>query len=162
MFAHDCVSCLIFLMIRPPPRSTRTDTLFPDTTLFRSYAASGDTRWGSPHTVVCADATSCDDQFCQVYGGIARITPQGVIETRTNPNTDRAIADTAHQVRKSSSSRTARTEFSAPPSGYTAGRTFPAVPDQGDAVGGNPNHAWNIKLATTKIETAYPADHTLP
>src|SRR3546814_11096832 len=26
-----------FLMIRPPPRSTRTDTLFPYTTLFRSY-----------------------------------------------------------------------------------------------------------------------------
>src|SRR3546814_18926733 len=25
-----------FLMTRPPPRSTRTDTLFPDTTLFRS------------------------------------------------------------------------------------------------------------------------------
>src|SRR3546814_8669168 len=25
-------------MIRPPPRSTRTDTLFPDTTLFRSRA----------------------------------------------------------------------------------------------------------------------------
>src|SRR3546814_18633788 len=24
-------------MIRPPPRSTRTDTLFPDTTLFRSF-----------------------------------------------------------------------------------------------------------------------------
>src|SRR3546814_20435348 len=27
-----------FLMIRPPPRSTRTDTLFPYTTLFRSRA----------------------------------------------------------------------------------------------------------------------------
>src|SRR3546814_5691925 len=27
---------LFFLMIRRPPRSTRTDTLFPDTTLFRS------------------------------------------------------------------------------------------------------------------------------
>src|SRR3546814_18116513 len=27
---------LCFLMIRPPPRSTRTDTLFPYTTLFRS------------------------------------------------------------------------------------------------------------------------------
>src|SRR3546814_18361528 len=26
-----------FLMIRRPPRSTRTDTLFPYTTLFRSY-----------------------------------------------------------------------------------------------------------------------------
>src|SRR3546814_7264456 len=30
-----------FLMIRRPPRSTRTDTLFPYTTLFRSLAAVG-------------------------------------------------------------------------------------------------------------------------
>src|SRR3546814_21034447 len=29
-----------FLMIRRPPRSTRTDTLFPYTTLFRSSAAA--------------------------------------------------------------------------------------------------------------------------
>src|SRR3546814_2752055 len=29
-----------FLMIRRPPRSTRTDTLFPYTTLFRSHSAS--------------------------------------------------------------------------------------------------------------------------
>src|SRR3546814_10033668 len=28
---------LFFLMIRRPPRSTRTDTLFPYTTLFRSF-----------------------------------------------------------------------------------------------------------------------------
>src|SRR3546814_8909569 len=28
--------CFFFLMIRRPPRSTRTDTLFPSTTLFRS------------------------------------------------------------------------------------------------------------------------------
>src|SRR3546814_15050166 len=28
--------CCLFLMIRRPPRSTRTDTLFPYTTLFRS------------------------------------------------------------------------------------------------------------------------------
>src|SRR3546814_14238466 len=35
-----CVVCLIvffFLMILRPPRSTRTDTLFPYTTLFRSF-----------------------------------------------------------------------------------------------------------------------------
>src|SRR3546814_14284976 len=31
-----CLVCLFFLMIRRPPRSTRTDTLFPYTTLFRS------------------------------------------------------------------------------------------------------------------------------
>src|SRR3546814_12036765 len=29
-------SLVVFLMIRRPPRSTRTDTLFPYTTLFRS------------------------------------------------------------------------------------------------------------------------------
>src|SRR3546814_11408611 len=33
------VSFVFFLMIRRPPRSTRTDTLFPYTTLFRSCAA---------------------------------------------------------------------------------------------------------------------------
>src|SRR3546814_7348382 len=31
--------CIFCLMIRRPPRSTRTDTLFPYTTLFRSVAA---------------------------------------------------------------------------------------------------------------------------
>src|SRR3546814_6685681 len=30
---------MFFLIIRPPPRSNRTDTLFPDTTLFRSLVA---------------------------------------------------------------------------------------------------------------------------
>src|SRR3546814_12029556 len=34
----DCV--VFFLMIRRPPRSTRTDTLFPYTTLFRSASKS--------------------------------------------------------------------------------------------------------------------------
>src|SRR3546814_10698260 len=33
----------VFLMIRRPPRSTRTDTLFPYTTLFRSLAWIGST-----------------------------------------------------------------------------------------------------------------------
>src|SRR3546814_13282575 len=31
-----CLYIFFFLMIRRPPRSTRTDTLFPYTTLFRS------------------------------------------------------------------------------------------------------------------------------
>src|SRR3546814_15374934 len=33
--------CFFFLMIRRPPRSTRTDTLFPYTTLFRSEGLQG-------------------------------------------------------------------------------------------------------------------------
>src|SRR3546814_12948627 len=32
----SCTSSIFFLMRRRPPRSTRTDTLFPYTTLFRS------------------------------------------------------------------------------------------------------------------------------
>src|SRR3546814_14675566 len=32
----ELISVFFFLMIRRPPRSTRTDTLFPYTTLFRS------------------------------------------------------------------------------------------------------------------------------
>src|SRR3546814_18248434 len=37
----DCALMFFFLMIRRPPRSTRTDTLFPYTTLFRSYVGHG-------------------------------------------------------------------------------------------------------------------------
>src|SRR3546814_5481041 len=37
-----CLCCFFFLMIRRPPRSTRTDTLFPYTTLFRSTRAPTD------------------------------------------------------------------------------------------------------------------------
>src|SRR3546814_5846458 len=40
-FAQLCI-LFFFLMIRRPPRSTRTDTLFPYTTLFRSLAQPDD------------------------------------------------------------------------------------------------------------------------
>src|SRR3546814_8150336 len=36
MLIFSLFRCFCFLMIRRPPRSTRTDTLFPYTTLFRS------------------------------------------------------------------------------------------------------------------------------
>src|SRR3546814_15128857 len=37
----SCFYLYFFLMIRRPPRSTRTDTLFPYTTLFRSSTTFG-------------------------------------------------------------------------------------------------------------------------
>src|SRR3546814_1816677 len=40
MLCVFCSSLFFFLMIRRPPRSTRTDTLFPYTTLFRSWVKS--------------------------------------------------------------------------------------------------------------------------
>src|SRR3546814_2112470 len=43
--SNDVCACFImlffFLMLRRPPRSTRTDTLFPYTTLFRSQPQEG-------------------------------------------------------------------------------------------------------------------------
>src|SRR3546814_13051441 len=36
----DCLFIVVFLFIRRPPRSTRPDTLFPYTTLFRSLQAA--------------------------------------------------------------------------------------------------------------------------
>src|SRR3546814_5652707 len=43
LLMYTCYVCYMcfFLMIRRPPRSTRTDTLFPYTTLFRSSALRG-------------------------------------------------------------------------------------------------------------------------
>src|SRR3546814_6796169 len=53
---------LFFLMIRRPPRSTRTDTLFPYTTLFRS--GDGQTRRGR-----IADGHACDVVVRQAVAG---------------------------------------------------------------------------------------------
>src|SRR3546814_390927 len=44
-------------MIRRPPRSTRTDTLFPYTTLFRSGLWRPSDEWGDCYTGVMVDAT---------------------------------------------------------------------------------------------------------
>src|SRR3546814_6752008 len=46
---------LFFLMIRRPPRSTRTDTLFPYTTLFRSITSTlplHSNEWSTPQPVM--------------------------------------------------------------------------------------------------------------
>src|SRR3546814_8455000 len=45
-----------FLMIRRPPRSTRTDTLFPYTTLFRSDKGAGVRHPGRRHRLLFGDA----------------------------------------------------------------------------------------------------------
>src|SRR3546814_11111846 len=50
------VSCeMFFLMIRRPPRSTRTDTLFPYTTLFRSDRETSRKRWQTSRPCLTGD-----------------------------------------------------------------------------------------------------------
>src|SRR3546814_11445478 len=51
------VFLFFFLMIRRPPRSTRTDTLFPYTTLFRSPAVAYATDLGEQRTERLPDGT---------------------------------------------------------------------------------------------------------
>src|SRR3546814_16637010 len=71
-------------MIRRPPRSNRTDTLFPYTTLFRSLLVGGGEwpldafRWmiaraGHGHIVVlrASGAAEAQDEFYTQIGGVA-------------------------------------------------------------------------------------------
>src|SRR3546814_10728857 len=60
-------------MIRRPPRSTRTDTLFPDTTLFRSrdehrhHRAKG--KRGAPQATDARGGSSRKERACRRAGG---------------------------------------------------------------------------------------------
>src|SRR3546814_5722204 len=71
-----CILCFFFLIIRRPPRSTRTDTLFPYTTLFRSHG-------GADRLFLCAGAL----EFLDVAGPgmVARRTGEGNRETPLCP-----------------------------------------------------------------------------
>src|SRR3546814_15238283 len=52
---YDSLFCfLFFLMIRRPPRSTRTDTLFPYTTLFRSLDPVREARGADEVEIIAA------------------------------------------------------------------------------------------------------------
>src|SRR3546814_13454642 len=81
-----CIVCasasyvvFFFLMIRRPPRSTRTDTLFPYTTLFRS--AGGDRLSAGHHRGqgICRAGMVCrpvaDHRLGRLSGGVRRDDP---------------------------------------------------------------------------------------
>ena len=91
-------------------------------------------------------AQTCDTQSCQVYGG--RASQDGATFTDLEPaTTDQAVDDTKGQVRVfTADGKVARTEFSSSTGGYTAGGTFPAVPDEGDAVDSNPSANWTARI----------------
>src|SRR3546814_6623052 len=78
-----------FLMIRRPPRSTRTDTLFPYTTLFRSWAHSRLLARPEERKIlmVISDGAPVDDSTLSVNSGsyLERHLRQviGWIETRS-------------------------------------------------------------------------------
>src|SRR3546814_18246169 len=75
-----------FLMIRRPPRSTRTDTLFPYTTLFRSHARNdrrsvgpGRMREGAmAHDPALCTARLLADGYCIIPDACAHETITGL------------------------------------------------------------------------------------
>src|SRR3546814_20005913 len=79
-----CVVVFFFLMIRRPPRSTRTDTPFPYTTLFRSFLHAG-----------VADRRMWQEQLA-AFAPRHRVLAydrRGFGETRGDPETFSHIAD---------------------------------------------------------------------
>src|SRR3546814_13558541 len=95
LILYDCVMCVmnlfIFcLMIRRPPRSTRSDTLFPYTTLFRSGVVAPRPPGGSVGSMHPIEL------FCLGENGVARqgnyeeAVDQLVVETEVETQIGRA------------------------------------------------------------------------
>ncbi len=104
----------------------------------RSYALSA---------TYSAYATTCDTTACQVYRGAwLRSQTSGATTSLEDARTDAAINATSGLVRRMPNGSVARTEFSSSTGGHTAGGTFPAVPDAGDATASNPNRSWSVGL----------------
>jgi len=93
-------------------------------------------------------ARTCDTTACQVYGGAGFKTGTGLASLE-NGLSDTAISGTAGVVRLKSGA-VARTEFSSSTGGYTAGGTFPAVVDAGDAAQ-SPYHTWTTTLPLSVV-----------
>ncbi|GAC1543167.1 MAG: hypothetical protein NVS3B12_31550 [Acidimicrobiales bacterium] len=110
-------------------------------------------------------AKTCDTTSCQVYGGRAFQSFDGTYTdlegTPTYATSDSAVSQTSGEIRVFTSTgggaagSAARTEFSSSTGGYSAGGTFPAVPDDGDATASNPNHTWTDSVLSSSIEQAY-------
>src|SRR3546814_3331917 len=75
-------SMFFFLMIRRPPRSTRTDTLFPYTTLFRS---------------TCRPSTCCSTSARKAWSESGRVTWKGCPQHHENSDYPGARRQQAHQ-----------------------------------------------------------------
>lgn len=111
----------------------------------RSYAAS-ENRYGY--------AKTCNTQSCQVYLGRGEQLGGASYKELEHPLTNQAIGDTTNLVRMKGGV-VQRTEFSSSTGGYTAGGTFPAVPDDGDDVTSNPNHTWKTEIPASTLESRY-------
>lgn len=100
-------------------------------------------------------ASTCDSDSCQVYGGAFEQPYGGAFKVLEDPRSNTAVQATAGQVMHSNATGLiARTEFSSSNGGWSAGGTFPAVPDSADATPNNPNHNWTATLSLASVAAA--------
>ncbi|NTW38270.1 MAG: SpoIID/LytB domain-containing protein [Cellulomonadaceae bacterium] len=99
-------------------------------------------------------ATTCDSTTCQVYGGYAEQVYGQAWKALEDARTDAAISATAGQVMRAANGAIVRTEFSSSTGGWTAGGTFPAVEDLGDATSANPNRNWSVSIPLATVASA--------
>src|SRR3546814_10539460 len=99
-FAHSCLVFLFFvLMIRRPPRSTRTDTLFPYTTLFRSAQASAwKSRRRSRRRSRKALAVRCGSPVAKASRAMR--APASTVASQSARVTSRVLLGQPHRVRR--------------------------------------------------------------
>src|SRR3546814_20066089 len=90
------VECFV-LMIRRPPRSTRTDTLFPYTTLFRSLAAAGSI--DEVKGVITIAAPSDPGHVAHLFDEhIEQIEAQGTLEVQLSGRSFRISRDFIEEI----------------------------------------------------------------
>src|SRR3546814_12897882 len=125
------MTCFAFLMIRQPPRSTRTDTLCPYTTLFRSPARRG-----------CAtDVRGDQDRHLRpaaaglLHGGAPDVP---VLRRQRGEGLQAVAADVAAGRVLAADAR---------PPGAGAGARLPVAVDRGRAVAGAGQHLAVAQLA---------------
>lgn len=94
-------------------------------------------------------ADTCDDTHCQMYSG-AGLNGTLIEDRRTND----AVTVTDGQALLVAG-KFAYAEFGTSSGGYTAGGQFPAVPDAGDAVAGNPYHNWTRTANPSSLGPAH-------
>src|SRR3546814_16725818 len=102
-----CSMCFLFLflMIRRPPRSTRTDTLFPDTTLFRSCrtrALWGVQPCGSPLAALIEANSPQSAGFCVYSKAYHRISDELLMNLVNAEFLDDSLNQMVHELYKGS------------------------------------------------------------
>ncbi|MDQ1424032.1 MAG: hypothetical protein QOD72_1530 [Acidimicrobiaceae bacterium] len=121
--------------------------LYAQAVAARSYAMAA-------HRYTYADV--CDTQSCQVYRGAAyrNLPTDTTFTSREQATTNTAVSGTSGVVLRMPNGSVAVAEFSSSSGGWTAGGTFPAVEDLGDATASNPNNRWTTPAVIPSSQVA--------